>query len=148
MKNKRKLIVSCLTTGLFLNTMICANAEPFRYQEEWNNRTNSWNWGRSAIHWAFAEGITVGKDGGRFDPDNSITRAEAATMLVKLKEIDITKYHKDNETFVDVNGAWYTPYINAAYDNKIVSGKGDGLFDPNGSLTRAEAATMIVKAMG
>lgn len=120
------------------------------YPEEWEEktRTNSWEWGRSAIHWAYASNVTVGKENGEFDPDNSITRAEAVTMLTKIKEIDVSKYQGESKVFNDVNGAWYTSYVNAAYENKMVSGKGDGIFAPNDTLTRAEAATMIVKAMG
>lgn len=147
---KKKVLLAFMVASFVASSAMSVSAEPFRYEEEWNDRTNSWNWGRSAIHWAYAEGVTSGKmvDGVNcFDPDNSITRAEAATMLVKIKDIDITEYNKDSEDFTDVNDAWYTPYINAAFANKIVSGKGDGIFDPNGSLTRAEAATMIVKAM-
>lgn len=147
---KKRIVLAIFVALIVSNSSFSVNAEPFRYEEEWNDRTNSWNWGRSAIHWAYAEGVTSGKlvEGVNcFDPDNSVTRAEAATMLVKIKDIDITEYSNASEYFTDVNDAWYTPYINAAFANKIVSGKGDGIFDPNGSLTRAEAATMIVKAM-
>ena len=129
-------------------TQIIEAEEVFRYSEEYQNRTSSWAWSHSAIHWAFAEGITVGKGDGYFDPDNSITRAEAVTMLVNLQEIDTDAYNLDSEVFSDVNGAWYTRYVNAAYDKGFVAGKEEGRFDPNGTLTRAEAATIIVKALG
>ena len=153
---KKKFILKVLMLvfvagNIFGMTAVKTQAVPFRYEEEWNARTNSWEWGRSAIHWAYAEGITSGKivDGVNcFAPDQSITRAEAATMLVKMKGIDVKDYEKDSEEFTDVDGAWYTPYVNAAFANNIVSGKGDGIFDPNGNLTRAEAVTMVVKAMG
>ncbi|MBR1931142.1 MAG: S-layer homology domain-containing protein [Lachnospiraceae bacterium] len=118
------------------------------FEEEYNGRSSTWDWAESAIHWAYAEGITAGTGEGYFRPDNEITRAEAVTMLAKFKELDTSGYNVDSTVFNDVNGAWYTQYVNAAYENHIVSGKEEGRFDPHGKLTRAEAATILVKTMG
>ena len=43
-------------------------------------------WYREAVHWAWQEGITQGRDETHFDPNQPITRAEATAMLYR--------YHK------------------------------------------------------
>lgn len=49
--------------------------------------------------------------------------------------------------FSDVdNGAWYTKYIQRAYDAGMVSGKSDTSFDPMATLTFQEFAVMISTA--
>lgn len=86
--------------------------------------------------------------GNKFDANGKITRAEAATMMVSFKEIDADKYNFPSKEFTDLGENWYVKYINAAYENGLVQGKGEGKFDPEGKLTRAEAVAMIVSAMG
>lgn len=122
------------------------------FWEEINNqKSDTWDWAENAIHWAHAEGITVGSGEGdfkHFNPDKKITRAEAVTMITKFQEFDISAYDVNSTVFYDANAAWYTPYVNAAYENRLIAGKSEGRFDPNGLLTRAEAATILVNAMG
>jgi len=46
--------------------------------------------------------------------------------------------------FIDIStSAWYYPAIQFVYDNGIMSGKGNGQFDPAGNLTRAEFVTTL-----
>ena len=149
--NKVKAMAAlAMSIATFGTSSVMAHALPMYYPEETQleTRGNSYNWGRHAIRWAYADGVTVGKTGGKFEPDQSITRAEAVTMLTKIKEIDASKYSGDSKVFNDVNGEWFTSYVNAAYENGFVVGKGKGVFAPNDTLTRAEAATMIVNACG
>ena len=149
--NKVKVMAAlAMSIATFGTSSVMANAMPMYYPEEMEleTRGNSYNWGRHAIRWAYADGVTVGKTGGKFEPEQSITRAEAVTMLTRIKDIDASKYSGDSKVFNDVNGAWYTSYVNAAYENGFVVGKGKGVFAPNDTLTRAEAATMLVNACG
>ena len=150
MKKRKFLATLAMSIATFSTSSLVAFASPLYYPEEVdaNNRGNSYDWGRHAIHWAYADGVTVGNEKGEFTPEKSITRAEAVTMLTKFKNIDANKYSGDSKVFKDVNGKWYTSFVNAAYENGIVAGKGDGIFAPNDTLTRAEAVTMLVKAMG
>ena len=48
-------------------------------------------------------------------------------------------------TFSDVlHGAWYYDVVTHLADSKVVNGKGNGQFDPQGNVTRAEACQVIV----
>ena len=50
--------------------------------------------------------------------------------------------------FDDVRDHWAQSYILALKDTGIINGRGDRLFDPEGRLTRAEAAAMLVRLAG
>ena len=50
-------------------------------------------------------------------------------------------------TFSDVpQGAWYYDVVTHLADSKVVSGKGNGQFDPQGNVTRAEMVKLLVTA--
>ena len=49
-------------------------------------------------------------------------------------------------TFTDVpNGTWYTNAVAWAASNGIVGGVGNGKFDPDGSITREQMATILFR---
>lgn len=74
-------------------------------------------------------------------PDGNVTRAEAVTMLVRLKAYPLTE---GEEIFKDVKAsAWYAPFINAAYKNNILEEKKGQAFRPDEKITRAELAQLI-----
>lgn len=74
-------------------------------------------------------------------PDGNVTRAEAVTMLVRLKGYPLTE---GEEIFKDVKAnAWYTPFISAAYKNNILEEKKGQAFRPDEKITRAELAQLI-----
>gem|GEM_PF-827224 len=50
--------------------------------------------------------------------------------------------------FTDIKGHWAKNYIEALYRKGIVKGKDNGIFDPNGKLTRAEFIKIALKAVG
>mgnify|MGYP003290244336 CR=1 FL=1 len=55
---------------------------------------------------------------------------------------------KRNKSFSDINGQMYKRDIIQAANRMIVEGYTDGTFGPDKSITRAEFATMIVRALG
>lgn len=79
-----------------------------------------------------------------FRPNETINRAEAVTMLVRLADVS-TSY--SSTVFDDVSSsAWYAKYIRAAYDADVVNGYDSDTFGPANELTRAEAAVMVSNA--
>ncbi|MCR4724552.1 MAG: WG repeat-containing protein, partial [Clostridia bacterium] len=53
---------------------------------------------------------------------------------------------KVSAVFKDVpDGAWYERYLQAAYENGIVGGKGNGIYDPQGNLKHGEIMVMVTR---
>ena len=73
--------------------------------------------------------------------DGNVTRAEAVTMLVRLKAYPLTE---GEEIFKDVKAnAWYAAFISAAYKNNILEEKKGEAFRPDEKITRGELAQLI-----
>ena len=77
-------------------------------------------------------GYMNGVGGGNFNPDGSVTRAQAITVLGRLAGAAPS----DTNDFSDVpSGTWYSGYVGWAVSNGIVEGDGSGRFDPNGLVS-------------
>ncbi len=93
-------------------------------------------------------GIIKGYDDGTFKPDNTVTRAEAATMIVRMLGLaDEVESGATNFTDVAADN-WASGYVNVAEANGIINGMGDGTFNPNGEVTYGQIVKMIVCALG
>lgn len=97
------------------------------------------DWLNTKDHLAYLAGYP----GGTFGPDQNMTRAEAAQMFYNLlleKDVEITV------EFVDVpEDAWYATPVNTLASLGILSGVGNGRFDPERSITRAEFTVIAMK---
>jgi len=81
--------------------------------------------------------------GGKFAPDQTMTRAEFCTITVKALGME----SKATDAFADVKSSdWFAGFVGTAYDKGIVNGVGGGKFNPNGTITRQEAAAMVARA--
>ena len=81
-----------------------------------------------------------GYEDGSVRPMGNITRAEAATMVARLMNYDLTDNSKPN--FTDTNG-WYNASINAVVKAGIMKGYENGSFKPDAPISRAEFAQLI-----
>ena len=97
----------------------------------------------TAIEALAARGILDGKSDGNFDPEGSMTRAEFAAVVVRA--LGLTP--ADTGAFADVAPtAWYAPYVGAASAYSLINGVGEGRFNPDGTITRQEAAVLVSRA--
>ncbi|WP_053955270.1 S-layer homology domain-containing protein [Inediibacterium massiliense] len=102
------------------------------------------HWGEHAIEVMAARQVVSGVDPVNFAPNENITRAQFAKMIVSVLGTEI---QKDQKRFTDVEeNAWYAPYVEAAANLDIAKGS-DGKFYPNKNITREEMAVMITKAL-
>ena len=92
--------------------------------------------------------VMVGDDRG-FGPDRPVTRAEMAVVMGKLLSLDYN-YYVSTCPFADVSGNfdWAKGWVGACAANGIVSGRGEGVFDPAATVTAVEAASMMMRALG
>ncbi|GIO13235.1 hypothetical protein J19TS2_27900 [Cohnella xylanilytica] len=104
-------------------------------------------------HWAQKDIVLMankllveGRTQDRFVPDDHISRAEFAAMLVRALGLDDEP--NDSTPFRDVApGAWYAGAVWAAQQHQLINGLGDGTFRPEAPVTREQMAVMIVRAM-
>jgi hypothetical protein len=98
---------------------------------------------KAAIEALASRGILGGKGGANFDPDAGVTRAEFAAIVTRALSLSETEQF----AFEDVaEGAWYAKPVGAAHHYGIVSGVTTSAFNPNGAITRQEAAVMVARA--
>ena len=98
---------------------------------------------KTAIEALATRNIISGKTAGKFAPDDNMTRAEFATVVVK--SLGLTP--KAGDVFTDVpQDAWFAPFVGTAYEFGLISGSTATTFSPNGIITRQEAAVMVARA--
>ena len=96
-----------------------------------------------AVKWAVNNGITSGTDANHFSPAETCTRAQLAAFLWRLAGKPVVN---GALPFTDADeGAWYAEAVRWAVSEGIVIGYADGSFRPNGTLTRAQAMTMLYR---
>ena len=87
-------------------------------------------------------GIITGYGDGNYHPDEGVTRAQAVTMIARLKGLQ-----PKQGGFKDVPAnAWYAGYAGALKEAGIVVGYEDGSFGGDRVITRAEIIAMINRA--
>jgi uncharacterized repeat protein (TIGR02543 family) len=85
-----------------------------------------------------------GYEDGTLRPNDSITRAEIATIFMRLLNSDVREeYFSTNAEFSDVvSGSWCNDAIATLSKCGLVKGYPDGTFKPNAKITRAEFAVI------
>ena len=124
-------------------------AEPaFQPYDDVAEKTLENAWYYDAVYAVRDMGLMVGVGNNRFEPVRDMTRAEAAVIVVRLAGIDVSEYAGKETVFTDVPAShWGIDYIVAAYENGLVAGKGDNLFDPDSRVTREEFVTMLLAVL-
>lgn len=91
-------------------------------------------------------GIITGYEDGSVKPDSNVTRAEMASIVLRMLAIDSHSQYQN--AFKDVTSAhWAANQIQTAMEQKIISGMGDGTFVPDGEVTYAQVLVMLVNAL-
>ncbi|MCG7337022.1 S-layer homology domain-containing protein [Sporosarcina sp. ACRSM] len=98
-----------------------------------------------AVYELAERNVIGGYEDGTFKPGASITRGQAASIIAKLVKLDTTKVKDPG--FKDVSPSqWNYGAIAALANAGIINGYGDGRFGPNDTITRAQMASILVKA--
>ena len=153
-----KKLVAILVAVLVSLSTIAVNAAP-EYGIELENiptRTYSQKFKDvSKNHWAFTyiselveKGILSGYPDNKFRPDNSISRAEFAKVMITASGMKVSSI--EYTTFADVTvDDWYAPYVEAAkpfLNGYVISGK--NMYVPDSMALREDIAVALVKLKG
>lgn len=108
-------------------------------------------WYTDAVIWANDAKIVSGMGEGLFAPNMEITREQMVAMLynyAKYRGYDVTA-SADLSAFADTASvsAWAQPAMQWAVAEGYISGMGDSQLAPQGTATRAEIASVIMRFM-
>lgn len=99
-------------------------------------------WYCDAVEYVYENGLMSGVSGGRFAPDETLTRA----MLVQTLYAMEGRPAAASAGFADVaSGDWYASAVNWAAANGVVSGVSETGFGPNNALTREQLALILYR---
>ena len=105
-------------------------------------------------HWAYnyitqleKDGVVVGYPDGNYRPEQFVTRAEFATMVVKaLKQGDYQVSEITNFSDVD-SGFWGYDNIQRAVFLDVMKGLPNGTFLPQNNVSKAQAIAIVVSSL-
>lgn len=106
-------------------------------------------WYADAVNWAADNGIVSGYGNGKFGPDDDISRQQMALILFNYAQFMgcDTDARAGLGNFKDASevAGWAEDAMKWAVAETLVSGMGDGTVFPNGTATRAEVATILMR---
>lgn len=103
----------------------------------------SGKWYSNAVTWAAEREIVIGYGDGTFDPDGAITREQLAVMPWRYAGSPAASGTLNGFSDQGKVSGYAVDALRWAVETGILSGKGNGILDPKGKATRAEAATML-----
>lgn len=93
------------------------------------------------------KGVIGGFPDGSFKPNQTVTRAQLAVMLVNANKV--STFSSSGSSFTDVpKSHWAYSFISAASNAGYLGGYPDGSFKPENPVSYNEALTMIVASLG
>ncbi|MNI12536.1 Endo-1,4-beta-xylanase A precursor [compost metagenome] len=104
------------------------------------------HWAKDTVNDMGSRMVISGIGNDLFNPDQDITRAEFAAMMVRGLGFKLEK--GGTMPFADLKASdWYSSAVHTAYSYDLINGFEDGTFLPMDKLTREQAMVMIAKAM-
>lgn len=147
MRNLKKVMALALATVMLFGMMVMgAGAADYKDADQIDAKY------ATATDLLYAIGAFQGTPEGNLNPQSTLTRAEAAVSIAKLaltKDVAANLAAVDTGfADVDASYAWAAGAIAYAKKLEIVSGVGDGKFDPAGTLTGLQYAKMLLVVLG
>lgn len=104
---------------------------------------------KQAVEELVALGVFEGLDDGSFDPAGSLTRAQACQALARLVNGGTLPGDPAGQAFTDVApGHWAYAAVGDCAARGIAAGVGNNCFDPDGTLTTAQCAKLLLVTAG
>ena len=142
MRNLKRALSLGLTAAMISGLMVMgSSAASYNDSESIQNQT--------AVEILGEIGAMVGDDQGNFNPDQDVTRAEMAVIITRIlygNNLNVDQF-KGMNIFSDVP-SWAEGFVNLCASLDIVAGVGGDKFDPNATVTTAQASLMLSRALG
>ena len=95
---------------------------------------------------AHALGVLRGMGDGRFAPEETLTRAQAAAISNRIAALLGVQTHGYTHSFLDVQGHWVDAELGWPAYAGILEGVGGGWFLPNDPLTNEQTIAISLRA--
>ena len=140
MKMYKKRIGCLVLAGAVTASLCSMSALAANYAD-----TNG-HWAESSINRWTDTGIVNGNGNGSFNPNGTMTRAEAAVMFANLMQVP---EGADISNFSDVPAdAWYADAVAKCVAAGIMNGSSKTTMEPNELLNREQMFVMLARALG
>ena len=142
MRNLKKILALVMALVMSMSLVTIANAADFT-----DNDDISYEEAADVMN---AIGVIEGYEDGSFDPNGTLVREEAATLVTRMLLGDNAgSLGIERSTFDDVlTTRWSAPAIEYCVSLGIIDGAGDGNFYPRGQLTAVAFAKVLLTAIG
>ena len=139
MRNLKRALSLALASVMLMGMMVVGTSASYADVTSKQNK--------EAIEVAQAVGVMIGDDKGNFNPDAKVTRVEMAVVMSNLLNLKVNDFKAAKTEFTDVP-AWAAPYVAACKADGIIAGYSATTFGSNDTVTAAQAALMMMKALG
>ncbi|SCI63637.1 Hexagonal wall protein [uncultured Flavonifractor sp.] len=138
MRNLKRALSLALASVMVMGLMVVGTGASYADVSSEQNQ--------EAIEVLQAVGVMTGDENGKFNPDAKVTRNEMAVIMSNMLDYKVSNY-AGTAPFTDVP-AWAEPYVAACWTHGIISGYDAKTFGGSDSVTAAQAALMMLKALG
>ena len=139
MRNLKRALSLALASVMLLGMMVVGTSASYADVTSKHNQ--------EAIEVMQAVGVMSGDDKGNFNPDQKVTRGEMAVVMANLLNLKVKDFIGAKTPFTDVP-EWAVPYVAACYADGITAGISATQYGFNYEVTTAQAALMMMKALG
>ena len=142
MRNLKRALSLALASMMLLGMMVIgAGAASITDMDDVTNK--------DAVSLMVDLGIIEGDNTGAFNPNGTINRAGVAKLAyyIQMGNADPSVY-AGMGYFNDIAGHWAEGYINYCYAQNLLDGRGDGTFNPGGSLPVVGLAKVLLNTLG
>lgn len=145
-KNLKKVISAVLALALAMSSFVVMTTSAATFADVADTASYA-----EAVNALAALGAIAGTGDGTFKPDDNITRAEAATMVVAALNLSADAQNAGSTSkFADVNeqAKWAIGYVNVGVAQNYISGTSATTFNPLDNVTYAQMLTMLTRILG
>ncbi|WP_419892233.1 S-layer homology domain-containing protein [Paenibacillus xylanexedens] len=140
-----KVIKGNVQDSAIINSLTNSTYALIYHPATFSDVTNHWS--RDDVQDLASRLIVQGTGENVFAPDRSITRAEFTAVLLRGLGLHSPR-STEAASFTDVKtGSWYEDEVQTAVSYGLISGYADESFRPNNEISRAEALTIVSRAM-
>ena len=143
---------TAMTRAMFVSVLARLNGVDLSsYKTSAYSDVSITSWYGKAVAWAAEKGIVSGYGNSTFGPNDKVTREQMCSIFVKYAAaagVTLTS-DKTAVTFNDSSSisTWAAGAVKTSQQAGLVSGKNGNVFDPQGTSTRAEVATVFMNFM-